>query len=70
MNYTYCVFLIIIILLFSYINSRPHDQIESFTPRLKEFYRPYFRNIRITSVNFYNTIRTKLSNFLRKTGLV
>ena len=42
---------------------------ENFTPGIRELYRPYVRNARITSEGFYGTHKNKLQNFLKRVGL-
>lgn len=67
------ILLICIILFFSYYNSfnREDDkEKENFTPYIRRFYRPYLRNTRIYSDNFYNKMKEHFHRFLRKTGLI
>jgi hypothetical protein len=64
----YYIFFAIIILVFAYINSL-HD-VEGFTPQLREFYRPYIRNVRVYSEGFYNKQKNNVSNFFRKIGII
>jgi hypothetical protein len=42
---------------------------ENFTPGIRELYRPYVRNARITSEGFYGTHKNKVQNFLKRVGL-
>ena len=63
-----CCFLILIILVFSYINSQ--ETVEAFTPKLREMYRPYVRNTRIYYTNFYNKTKNRISNLFRKIGIL
>jgi hypothetical protein len=63
------ILLICIILFFSYYNSFNTDK-ENFTPHIRRFYRPYLRNTRIYTDNFYNKMREHFHRFLRKTGLI
>ena len=62
-----CLF-ILIILAFSYYNTLNH--VENFTPKIREMYRPYVRNIRVNSENFYNKNASNISIFLKKFGLI
>ena len=62
-----CIFLLII-LFFSYYNTL--NDVENFTPKIREMYRPYVRSIRMTSENLYNTHSTNASNFFKKFGLI
>ncbi len=64
--YNYLLFLIIII--FAYINSL--QPVESFTPKIKEMYRPYVRNARIIGEGFYNKTNSNISNLFRKFGIM
>jgi hypothetical protein len=64
--YNYLLFLIIII--FAYINSL--QSVESFTPKIKEMYRPYVRNVRIIGEGFYNNSTSNISNLFRKFGIM
>jgi hypothetical protein len=64
--YNYLLFLIIII--FAYINSL--QSVESFTPKIKEMYRPYVRNARIIGEGFYNKTNSNISNLFRKFGIM
>ena len=67
-NLIYNCFLFLIIVTFAYINSL-HD-VEEFTPRIKEIYRPYVRNARIIGEGFYNKSNSNISNLFRKFGIM
>ena len=67
-NLIYNFFLFLIIVTFAYINSL-HD-VEEFTPRIKEMYRPYVRNARIIGEGFYNKSNSNISNLFRKFGIM
>jgi hypothetical protein len=43
---------------------------ESFTPRIREMYRPYVRHSRIFTNNMYNNHKNNINNFLRKIGFI
>jgi len=43
---------------------------ETFTPNIKQFYRPYIRNTRIISENFYNKHTNNIQNLFRKFGII
>ena len=43
---------------------------ESFTPRIREMYRPYVRDTRIFTNNMYNQHKNNINNFLRKIGFL
>lgn len=67
-NLIYNCFLILIIFTFAYINSL-HD-VEKFTTKINETYRPYIRNARIISEGFYNKSSLNISNIFRKFGIM
>ena len=64
----YNCFLFLIIVIFAYINSL--HTVESFTPKIKEIYRPYVRNARIIGEGFYNKSNSNISNLFRKFGIM
>jgi hypothetical protein len=64
--YNFLYFLIIII--FAYVNSL--NDIENFTPNIRELYRPIIRNTRIISEGFYNKTTSNISNIFRKFGIM
>jgi hypothetical protein len=64
----YYIFFAIIIVTFAYYNSL-HD-VETFTPMLKEMYRPYLRHARIHAEGFYNKQKKVASNLMKKMGIV
>jgi hypothetical protein len=64
----YCFFLFLIICIFAFINSSP--QVEKFTPKIREFYRPIIRNTRIAGEGFYNKTSSNMSNLFRKFGIM
>jgi len=64
----YNCFLFLFIVIFAYINSL--HTLESFTPKIKEMYRPYVRNARITGEGFYNRSNSNISNLFRKFGIM
>ena len=64
----YYIFFIVVILLFSYINSI-HEP-EGFTPAIRQFYRPYFRNARLYSEKMYDKYVNPFTNSLRKRGIL
>ena len=69
--FVFCVFLVIIIIPFFYLFlSNKINSIESFTPKVREMYRPHIRNIRIVYENLYNSIKVSAINLLRKLGLI
>ena len=64
----YNCFLFLIVIIFAYINSL--HSVESFTPKIKEMYRPYVRNARIIGEGFYNKTNSNISNLFRKFGIM
>jgi len=64
----YICFLILIIILFSYVNSL--HNVENFTPKIRELYRPIVRNTRIVGEGFYNKTSSNISNLFRKFGIM
>lgn len=62
-----CSFLLIIII-FAYINSL--HNIENFTPKIREFYRPIVRRARVIGEGFYNKTSSNISNLFRKFGIM
>ena len=67
-NLIYNCFLFLIIIIFAYVNSL--HTVESFTPKIKEMYRPYVRNARIIGEGFYNKSNSNISNLFRKFGIM
>ena len=67
-NLIYNCFLFLIIVIFAFINSL--HTVESFTPKLKEMYRPYVRNARVIGEGFYNKSTSDISNLFRKFGIM
>ena len=66
--FLYYCFLIIFIIFMSHINLM--QNVENFTPKMREMYRPIFRNTRIISEGFYEKTMTNFSNLLRKFGIM
>ena len=67
-NLIYNCFLFLIVFIFAYINSL--HTVESFTPKIKEMYRPYVRNARIIGEGFYNKSTSDISNLFIKFGIM
>jgi hypothetical protein len=67
-HFIYICLLIIIIFSFSYWNS--YQSIESFTPKIREFYRPILRKTRMIGEGFYNKTSSNISNLFRKFGII
>ncbi len=65
----YCIF-VCIILFFAYINTKKEDEMEAFTPKIRELYRPYIRNARIISEGLYEKHSSNISNLFRKFGIM
>ena len=71
MNYwIYNCILIIIIIVFAYNNSFVAIPTESFTPNIREMYRPAIRNLRLGANGFYNKHSSNLHNLFRKNGII
>lgn len=56
----YYVFLILIIISFSYVNSQ-YETIENFTPILTSYYRPVLRNARVAAENFQSKTKERIN---------
>ena len=70
MNYwIYNCILVLIIIAFAYNNSL-NDSKESFTPKVREMYRPLVRNARLGAEGFYNKHSSNMSNLFRRFGLM
>ena len=59
------IFLLVFLLLVEYVNSL-HKVEESFTPKIREMYRPVIRKTRIIGEGFYNKSSSNISNLFRK----
>ena len=73
----YICFFLLIVLIFSYINTITSSQKENFTPNIRGFYRPIIRRTRLAAEGFYNKASshmnnssTSIDNFLKRIGLV
>ena len=58
----------IIVVTFAYFNSL--QDVEHFTPKIRELYRPYVRNARIVGEGFYAKHKNNISNLFRKIGIM
>jgi hypothetical protein len=68
----YCfLYSIIFLIIFIYISLRIYKYYsnEGFTTRIREMYRPYFRNIRLIKDRYYTQIKNTFFSFIRKFGL-
>jgi len=71
------VVLFVLSLLFTLLvissNTISHNQMindkEGFTNKIRETYRPYFRNLRLGTNNYYNKMKNRFLSFFRKLGL-
>ena len=55
---------------YNYYNKENNNNIkEDFTPKIRNMYRPYIRNVRIISEGFYNHNNNKINNLFRRFGL-
>ena len=76
--FLYNCFFLLIVLVFAYVNTMlshityhtNENVAEPFTPRMRECYRPYTRNVRLISEGFYNKHTSKLYNMFRKVGIM
>jgi hypothetical protein len=66
------ILLIILPIIFKYISLilRNYNSKEEFTTRIREMYRPYFRNIRLTKDTYSTQIKNTFFTFIRKIGLI
>lgn len=64
----YYLFFLLITVTFAYFNSL--NDVESFTPKIRELYRPYLRNARVIGEGFYNQQINNASNLFRKFGIM
>jgi hypothetical protein len=70
MNYLlYNCLLLLIIITCAYKNSISNN-IEMFTPKIKEIYRPVIRNVRLEAEGFYNKHSSNMSNLFRRFGVM
>lgn len=69
-KHIYYLFLLAIILMFAYMNSLHNNIEESFTPKIREMYRPIIRETRIIGEGFYNNSSSNISNLFRKFGIM
>lgn len=66
MNMIILIFIILIIIAISYNASYVS---ENFTPKLREMYRPYVRNARVTTEGFYDEQMKNFDVMMKKFGL-
>jgi hypothetical protein len=64
------ILFVIIIFIFAFISSSNITDKESFTPKIREFYRPHIRNARSTYTSYYNVTVSHVSNIFRKFGIM
>jgi hypothetical protein len=64
------ILLFLIITICLYVSSNANTYSEGFTPKIREFYRPYVRNSRIFSESLYNKHKTNVTNLFRKFGII
>ena len=69
--YNSFVFLLILIIFSCAFSKKDVYQESFFVPKkVKEFYRPIHRNIRMTYEGFYDKSSTKISNLFKKFGIL
>lgn len=64
----YDFILVFVIFIFAYNNSL--HNVEGFTPKIREMYRPYVRHARLFGEGLYNTSSSNISNLFRKFGIM
>ena len=64
-NYILVLVIIFICLYINYMSSK-----ESFTPYIREMYRPYIRNTRVMTETIYHKYEQHIHNMLRKIGIL
>lgn len=62
----YIFFFLLIVIFFAYINSKPK---ESFTPKIRGFYRPIIRRTRLAAEGFYTQTTNQINDFLVGCGV-
>jgi hypothetical protein len=63
------IIIISVIIFFSIYNTINNTNIEEFTPKIRETYRPYLRHARIISEGFYGDKKNNITHLFRKFGL-
>ena len=65
------IIIISVIIIFSIYNTinDPNSNIEEFTPKIRETYRPYLRHARIISEGFYGDKKNNITHLFRKYGI-
>ena len=66
-NIAIAILMILVVVLFAYIKT---SEVEGFTPKIRQLYRPHIRNIRVKSTEYYAKMRQKIQNFIRRAGLI
>jgi len=68
-KYNYIIgMLLVIFVLFSIIKCQ--YVVEDFTPGIRQFYRPYLRQYRGISSNFFESFKNKGNKYLKKANLI
>ena len=62
--------LFIILFIIPLMNINSNNIHESFTPKIRAFYRPLVRKTRIVGEGFYNRTSSKMNNLFRKFGIM
>ena len=62
--YIHYFFLILIILFFSFINSKSENKKENFTSQIKSYYRPIYRQCRLSIENYKNQAKKRYTDFI------
>lgn len=69
----YIIILIIIfmlyVILYNYSSLLIYSGCEGFTPKVRQTFRPYFRDTKTYCEGFYNNTKNRFNRFLRNIGL-
>ena len=68
-HFWYICFLFVVVIIVSHVNTLQHN-LETFTPKIRAFYRPLVRQTRIVGEGFYNKSSSNISNLFRKFGIM
>lgn len=68
--WTFVVLFLFLFLYFTIYSTREkNEQIESFTPRINQMWRPHYRNMRSSILSFYSNAQGSFRRYLRQIGL-
>ena len=63
----WCLIIAVVSMTIIVSTKEKNNQLETFTPRLGQMYRPFARRVRIFGEGFYNRTKQKFSNVIRST---